>query len=305
MSTSFTVVGLGEALFDVFPDQQVLGGAPLNVAVHAHQLASARSGRGVVVSRVGQDALGERMRQELAERGMAGDYIQADPDHATGQVYVRLDEQGQPDYQIVEDVAWDWLQWDGDLNDLARQCNAVCFSSLSQRHGQARSVIQRFLAEAKQAIRLFDLTLRQHYYDRGTLATGCELATVVKLNLEELDVLCQVLGMAQASVDDRAGALLKRFDLGMVVVTRGKGGTVLYTPTTRYEGAAASVTPSAGADSVGAGDGCAAAILVALVLRLPMQAVADLANEVGAYMASVPGATTALPDAIVARIKVV
>ena len=80
MAASFTVVGLGEALFDIFPDMQVLGGAPLNVAVHAHQVGQAIGGRGVVVSRIGQDELGRQVLQELCRRGMTRGYVQTDPD---------------------------------------------------------------------------------------------------------------------------------------------------------------------------------------------------------------------------------
>ena len=303
MASRFTIVGLGEALFDIFPDKQVLGGAPLNAAVHAHQLGSVRGGRGLVVSRVGQDDLGTRVREELAERGMNIGAIQTDPDHTTGRVYVKVNDQGQPEYEIVENAAWDWLQWDPDLDDLARQCDAVCFSSLSQRHNQARGAIQRFLTEASQAIRLFDLTLRQNFYDRRTLRSSCELSTVVKLNLEELNILCRQLGLEGEGIDERARAILRSFELRMVVVTRGRDGTVIYTPEDRFEGAAASFDPVEGADSVGAGDGCTAAILVGLLLRLPMAKVADLANQVGAYVASVPGATPALAESILQRLQ--
>ena len=63
---TFTIVGLGEALFDIFADRQILGGAPLNMAVHAHQLAAGRGGRGLVVSRVGQDDLGREVCEQLS-----------------------------------------------------------------------------------------------------------------------------------------------------------------------------------------------------------------------------------------------
>lgn len=303
MAAVFTIVGLGEALFDVFPDKQVLGGAPLNAAVHAHQLAAVRGGRGVVVSRVGQDALGDRLRQELSDRGMSLDYIQSDPDHPTGRVYVTLDEQGRPDYEIVVNAAWDWLQWDPDLEDLARRCDAVCFGSLSQRHNQTRGNVQRFVADARQAIRLFDLTLRQHYYDRFVLRRSCELANVLKLNLEELEVLCQTLGITEKDVDRRVAALHKEFKLRLVAVTRGEKGTVLYSPTTRYEGAPAVFQPAPNADTVGAGDACTAAIMVGLILRLPPQKIADAANQIGAYLASVPGATPKLPVELLQLIR--
>lgn len=303
MTEHFTIVGLGEALFDLFPGRQVLGGAPLNAAVHAHQLARASGGRGTVVSRVGQDALGERVATELTQRGMDSTFLQRDPDHPTGKVHVTVDEGGQPDYDIAENAAWDWIQWDPDLEQLAHDCDAVCFSSLAQRHNQSRSSVQRFLTEARGAIRLFDLTIRQDYHDRRTLLRSCELSTIVKLNLEELAILAEQAALPGDDVDARATALRRRFDLKLVVVTRGAAGTVLYSPTRRYEGAPTRYTPAANADSVGAGDACTAAVLVGLILRLPLPEVVDLANHAGAYVASVPGATPALPEALLARVK--
>lgn len=306
MQGQFTIVGLGEALFDIFSDRQVLGGAPLNVAVHAHQLAAPRGGSGVVVSRVGQDELGSRVHEELAGRGMSTTYVQADPDHPTGRVFVRVDEQGQPDYDIADDAAWDWIQSDPDLTDLARQCNAVCFGTLSQRNHQSRSSIRRFLTDARQAVRLLDLNLRQNFYDARLFRTACELATAVKLNVEELDILCSAVAAGAAVApggggdddehDRKIKALFSRFDFQTIILTRGEQGTIIYTPTNRYEGEPAAYEAQPNADAVGAGDACAAAVLVGQLLRLPAQQIANLANQAGAYVASTQGATPKLPD---------
>ena len=304
MQGQFTIVGLGEALFDIFSDRQVLGGAPLNVAVHAHQLAAPRGGSGVVVSRVGQDELGSRVHQELAGRGMSTTYVQTDPDHPTGRVFVRVDEQGEPAYDIADDAAWDWIQSDPDLTDLAHQCNAVCFGLLSQRHHQSRSSIRRFLTDARQAVRLLDLNLRQGFYDARLFRTACELATAVKLNVEELDILCSAVaagagvasGGDDGEPDRKIESLFRRFDFQTIILTRGEQGTIIYTPTNRYEGQPVSYDSQPNADAVGPGDACAAAVLVGQLLRLPTQQIANLANQAGAYVASTQGATPKLPD---------
>ena len=303
MGDQFTIVGLGEALFDIFPDRQVLGGAPLNAAVHAHQLAAVRGGRGVIVSRLGQDELGKRAQNELTGRSISTEYIQMDPDHSTGKVHVTVDEDGQPDYEIVEHVAWDWLQWDPDLEHLARHCDAVCFSGLAQRQNQTRSSIHRFVTEAAQAVRLFDLTLRQHFYDQRMLRHSCELANVVKLNLEELDVLSAQINLPGKSIDAQIRTLIDTFALNQAVLTRGAEGTVIYTRSRRYEGEPVHYEPAKHADSVGAGDACTAAILVGAVLRLPVPKILQLANHAGAYVASVPGATPTLPATILQQLN--
>lgn len=303
MGDQFTIVGLGEALFDIFPDRQVLGGAPLNAAVHAHQLAAVRGGRGVIVSRLGQDELGKRAQNELTGRSISTEYIQMDPDHRTGKVHVTVDEDGQPDYEVVEHVAWDWLQWDPDLEHLARHCDAVCFSGLAQRQNQTRSSIHRFVTEAAQAVRLFDLTLRQRFYDQRMLRHSCELANVVKLNLEELNVLSAQINLPGESIDTQIKTLIDAFALNQVVLTRGAEGTVIYTRSRRYEGEPVHYEPAEHADSVGAGDACTAAILVGSVLRLPVPKILQLANHAGAYVASVPGATPTLPATILQQLN--
>lgn len=303
MPPRFTIVGLGESLFDLFPDKQVLGGAPLNVAVHAHQLASPFGGRGVVVSRVGQDDLGQQLLADLRSRGMTTDYVQTDPDHDTGKVYVSFQEDGEPAFDIVRGVAWDWLQFDPDLEELARRCEAVCFGSLAQREAQTRNTIYRFLSTASHAIRLFDVNLRQHYYDQHILRRSCEQATAVKLNDSELPVVAKVLGLAPVAGETDpafalARALLRQFSLKLLALTRGPRGTVLLTPTETLEQPPVSYPPAPGADAVGAGDACAAGLLVGLLLRWPLSKVLTLANRAGAFVASQPGATPKLPDSL-------
>lgn len=296
MSTPFTIVGIGESLFDFVGDQQHPGGAPMNVAIHAQQLGKASGGRGVLVSRVGQDNLGTQITQTLRERGMTLDYLQTDPDHPTGRVYVEPDADGEVSYEIVENAAWDLIQYDPDMDPLAMSCQAVCFGSLAQRHAQSRNTIYRFIETSRARYKMFDVNLRKPFYDRQQITRSCELATVVKLNSDELGELSGMLSLDGQSVDERVKALMGKFDLRMVVLTRGKDGTVLYTPAGRYEGEPASYDPTDGADPVGAGDSVSAAVLVGKALRMPDQQVATLANRVGAYVAAHAGATPDLPD---------
>lgn len=309
MAERFTVVGIGEALFDVFPDGERLGGAPLNVAVAADQLAQVRDGRGVLVSRVGQDELGERALAELQQRGLSIDYIETDPDRVTGRVYVDFDIEGHPTYEIVRDVAWDVIQFDPDLEDLAPRCEAVCFGTLAQRDGQSRNTIHRFLdMTTHRATLLFDVNLRPPFYDHGIIQRSCERATIVKLNEQELPTVADLMGVSapgegEAKVEAQIKALIQKFELEAVVLTRGAEGTRLYTASGMYEGASAHYEPAEGADPVGAGDACSAAIMVGRVLRMPPQTIVDLANHCGAYVASQPGATPALPETILEMVK--
>lgn len=297
----FTIVGLGEALFDLLPDRQVLGGAPLNVIVHVQQLVAALNGQAFMVSRVGSDVLGRRLLDELRARRMSTQYIQTDPDRPTGTVRVTFD-QGEPQYEIVRDVAWDRLEYTPDLRALVRSCQAVCFGSLGQRERPAQETICHFLQSAMGAIRLFDVNLRQRFYNARILRLSMELASVAKLNLTELPIVIRELGLKPVGssqgpnvLDDLVEALLKEFDLATVVLTRGAQGTVLYTRQGRLEGNPVHYPAQPDADSVGAGDACSAGLLVGMVLGWPPERTLALANRMGAYVASVAGATPILP----------
>lgn len=291
MDDSRLIVGIGEALFDVFPQAQRLGGAPLNVAVHARQLGN----RAALVTRIGQDALGAAIDQTLAERGVITDHIQHDPDHPTGTVMVDFDTDGEPTYEIVREVAWDYLQWDGDLDHLAGQCHGVCFGTLAQRDSQARNVIYRFVQGARRAVKLLDLNLRKPFYDRRLIERSMEMADAVKLSRTELDEVSRLLGF-EGGEAERARLAMRRFKLSWVAVTAGAEGTAVYTPESEHRGAAAATT--AAGSAVGAGDAVAAALLHGVLRRWPWEKTVALANQVGAFVASHEGAVPELNEAL-------
>jgi fructokinase len=303
MVQNLTVVGLGESLWDVLPGGKVLGGAPLNVACHVHALlldsaAGDVSGEAVVASRVGTDALGDEVIRELERRRMSTEYIQRDADHATGTVNVTLDA-GQPTYAFAPDIAWDHLVFTPAWAALAARCDAVCFGTLAQRSQISREAIWRFLDAAPQAIRLFDVNLRQGFYDRESILAGCRRATLVKLNELELPIVADFLNLPAGEAHEQLQQLIERFHLDAAVLTRGERGTLLVLPSEIIDPPPASYPAAPHADAVGAGDACSAAVLVGSLLKLSNTRIAALANHLGAYVASQPGATPEIPLTII------
>jgi len=292
------VVGLGEALYDIFETGPVLGGAPLNVAAHAHQVLAQSDGDGVVYTRVGEDTFGRRLRDALHDRGMLVEYVQTDPKRETGRVLVTLDA-GEPSYEIVEDVAWDALEMTEDGAQLATHCAAVCFGSLAQRSGQSRRCIQAFVGAAGQALRLFDVNLRQHYYSADVLRESLQLASATKLNQVEMREVCRLLDLGEGEPIDLAQRLREMFELQFVALTRGAEGTSLITSDGMLDGEPQSYPKAENADNVGAGDACAAGLLAGFILGMPPEKTLSLANHLGAYVASQPGATPRLPAELV------
>ncbi len=306
MPRPFTIVGLGESLFDVFPDRAILGGAPLNVAYHAHQLCSRDGGRGLVASRVGTDELGRRLHAELKERGLSVEFVQNDDIHPTGRVDITL-RNGEPTYDFLADVAWDHLEWTPQWQQLAATCDAVVFGTLAQRAPASRATVQRFVETAKQAVRLFDVNLRVTYFDDESLRRGAELATVLKLNEDELPVVLKLLSLsdqhlagmpADELVTAGANSLLNAFSasgLSVVVVTHGERGTEWVTRHGSVRGEVARFVRHPDADNVGAGDACSAGLLWGLLNGWPPEQTMTLANRLGAFVASQPGATPVIP----------
>jgi fructokinase len=298
MNGGKTIVGLGEALWDLLPAGKQLGGAPLNVAFHVDQLLRGRRGRGVVASRVGTDALGDAILSDLARSRLTSEYVQRDAAHPTGTVRVELRDR-QPSYTFVENVAWDYLEFSASWAELAARATAVCFGTLAQRSPVSRETIWQFLDANQGSIRLWDVNLRPPFYDRQVLLESCRRATHVKLNEQELPIIGDLLALPTGAPVYRLAQLRARYGLNAVVYTRGQRGTMLVLDDKVISPAAVSYPAAADADAVGAGDACSAGILVGWALGLPPARTAELANHLGAFVASQPGATPQLPPAII------
>lgn len=296
-ATTPIVVGIGESLFDCFPGREVLGGAPLNVALHADALLRPIGGRSVVATRIGRDPLGERLLQELEDRGLDTHAVQIDPKLPTGRVDVTPKTAGDAEYRFQTPSAWDALEFDAPLGKLAEQCVSVAFGSLGQRFDASREAIEAFQGNAPQALRLFDVNLRQDYYSAGLIDRSLRLASAAKFNEAEIEKVACLLGLDRdPEVERTATRLLELYGLDWIALTRGARGTLLLTRESRHAGEAASFPPQAEADSVGAGDACSAGLLYGALRGWPHPDWVTLANRLGAYVASQPGATPHLPD---------
>lgn len=281
-----TIIGLGELLWDVFPDGRRTGGAPANVAYIANQLGAL----GLPASRVGLDADGDALLRALSDRGLSTDLIQRDATHPTGRVTVQLTQQGQPSYVIHERVAWEQLEPTSALLSACALADAICFGTLAQRSERSRGTIHHCLAAAgEQTLIVYDVNLRQHWFQADWIERSARAADVVKLNDEELPVLCRMFQTA----DDSAAALAQRlFDWGVetLVVTRGARGCTVLQPGWTV---AAAADPVQVVDTVGAGDAFTAAFIVGRLRRWPLALCANFANRVGGLVASRAGA---MPD---------
>jgi fructokinase len=289
---NFTVVGLGELLWDLFPQGKQLGGAPANFAY----ISSLLGDHGVVASRIGTDPLGEEAKRRFQHFRLPTDFLQSDSSHPTGTVKVLVDSLGQPQYEITENVAWDFLEMTSEWRALAAQASAISFGSLAQRSAPSRRTILDFLTAAgPKAIRVFDVNLRESFYSPEILADSSRRANLIKLNQEELPKVTELLGAPESVArggDMKSGAqwLFEATGAQLICVTRGGGGSLLVSPEASHAHQGFSVQIK---DTVGAGDAFAAALVHHFLRGAPLSAMNEAANRMGAWVASCRGA---MPD---------
>jgi len=285
---SFKVIGLGEVLWDLLPSGPQLGGAPANFACHASQLGAEAH----LISRVGQDKRGDEIVHRIHELGLSVSDLQVDAAAPTGTVCVSLSGSGVPEYAIHEEVAWDRIAASPEALTIACTADAVCFGTLAQRSAVSRAAIQRLVsASSANALRVFDINLRQRFYDQEIIEQSLKIANVLKLNDQELAVLSLMFELT-GGVHDKIEQLASRFGLQLVALTRAEHGSLLYQSRSWSElrdGQADVV------DTVGAGDAFTAALVMGLLLRFRLEDIHRNAAEVAAFVCSCHGATPALP----------
>lgn len=275
------IVGIGEVLWDVYPDgRKVAGGAPFNFAFHCHQLGHSA----VIVSRVGDDALGRELRERVRELGLSDEYIQTDPEHPTGTVQVTLDANAVPTYTITEDVAWDHLKWDEKIAALAKTYQAVCFGTLASREEETRFTIQRLLTvkrETNAGLIVYDVNLRSEEVP-AFVDWGINTANWIKLNESEF------LRVIDWPNDTTKMIEKLQYYYQLLIVTRGERGCFVL-----GDDGSANVpgVPAKVVDTVGAGDAFTAAMVCLHLEGKPLRECARFAVHYAARVCEQPGGT--------------
>lgn len=287
----YVLVGLGEILWDLLPGGKKLGGAPANFAYHAQALG----GKGVVVSCVSDDDLGHEILRQLSDLGLDQKYVEVDGGHPTGTVTVELDADGNPNYTIHEDAAWDYIPFTSGLLGLGGRADAVCFGSLCQRSEVSRTTVRQFLkATPRGCLRMFDINLRQSFFNQEIVQTMLELSNVLKLSEEELIVVGDILGVngSETNILDK---LVERYALRLIALTRAANGSRLFGPglDSNHPGFPAEI-----ADTVGAGDSFAAVLALGLLEGISLDRVNENANRVASFVCTQSGATPPLPNSL-------
>ncbi|MCH2203066.1 MAG: carbohydrate kinase [Fuerstiella sp.] len=288
------VIGLGEILWDVFPDGRRFGGAPTNFACCAARLGTGSVTTGMV-SAVGHDDLGRQALQRLTDRGVNIDGV-AQTDRPTGCVNVSLDESAVATYTFAPDAAWDTINWTSRLAELAPQTRALSFGTLCQRSEVSRQTVTRFLKSTDEdCIRILDVNLRPPHWSEQMILQSLELANVLKCNDEELSVLGSLINCS-GNETDVLQTMISHWNLQLAVLTRGSAGSMIINragQVSERTAESASVV-----DTVGAGDAFNAAVAIGMLNQVPLPRLHEWAGQVASFVCSSSGATPSIPTSL-------
>lgn len=283
------VVGMGEALWDVLPEGKKIGGAPANFAYHVSQFGLPSC----VVSAIGDDALGKEIIENFTSKGL--DQLIAEVPYPTGTVQVEIDQTGIPLYDIKENVAWDNIPYTEHLDALAKRTKAVCFGSLAQRNMVSRNTINHFLdtmPKDDDSLIVFDVNLRQGFYNKEILCKSMKNCNILKINDEELITVSRMFGYPGIDLQDKCWILLGKYNLKMLILTCGINGSYVFTP----GNVSFQPTPKVEvADTVGAGDSFTAAFIASILKGKSVTEAHSIAVKTSAYVCTQKGAMPILP----------
>lgn len=277
------VIGLGEYLWDLLPSGKKAGGAPVNFAYHASQ----HGVEGWAVSAIGDDELGRELAEVTAAHGI--NMAVSVTDKPTGTVKVEI-ENGQPQYEICEDVAWDNIPVTEQALELARKASAISFGTLAQRSSISRETTKTLVAAVPQsALKIYDINIRQHFWSKELIESSLQMADIFKINDEELDMLKPLFGLENAGTDDACRFFMEKFSLKMLVLTGGDRFSSIY----HESGKSTIPTPKVEVvDAVGAGDAFSGAFIGSILTGKSIEEAHQTAVETAAYVCTQAGAWT-------------
>ena len=268
------VLSFGEVLMDCFPDKNVIGGAPFNVAVHLRRLGEDAA----VITKIGRDELGLEIKNTLTKERLTRQ-LQIDQNYPTGRVDVTLD-QGQPSYVIHKGCGWEFIS----VDDIEPP-DFFVFGSLALFFEKNKQTFKNYRKHFNKTLFVCDLNLRAPFYDKKTIDLCLNATDFLKINDEELAYLSN-----KYQVNDVINWLKIEFDIQKILLTEGaKGATlfwddkIIYCPVTSVKNLK---------DTVGAGDSFTSLFIHGVINELPlevsMQRAADFAGMICQTSGAVP-----------------
>lgn len=275
------ILCFGEVLWDIFPEGSKAGGAPFNVAYNVHKMRVDVQ----VLSKTGNDDRGKKLREQIRNWGISTQLIQVDENHPTSTVIAKIDEHNEATYEIINDVAWDHIEYFPEYNELVSNAEAFVFGSLSSRNETTRNTLLKLLDQAK--LKIFDVNLRPPFIDVELIKTLLYKADVVKINKSELQQILELTEEQYSTEEDAVKTIQRHFAVDEIVLTKGSEGARYFVGDKSYTIPAVPITV---ADTVGSGDAFLSGFIAKRIFNEIPEEILKNAVSLGAFITSKYGA---------------
>ena len=275
------VVGIGEVLWDIFPSGRKAGGAPINFVYHA----TTSGADGYAISAIGDDELGREIFDLVDKIGIK--HLIDTVAQPTGTVYVELRD-GNAEYTITDNVAWDFIPFNDEMKSLAQKTDAVCFGTLAQRSEVSRESIRKFLSYTPDRVyKILDLNLRNNFYSDTLIDESIKLCNVLKVNDDEFLFIKKLYSKSDISDDEAVKWMMAEFNLKYFILTSGADYSEIYSPAQKSHIETPRVVV---VDTVGAGDSFTGAFVAAILKGEDLKSAHAAAVDRAAKVCTIAGA---------------
>ncbi|TNF44101.1 MAG: hypothetical protein EP310_03665 [Bacteroidetes bacterium] len=280
------IVAFGEVVWDILPNGKVLGGTPLNLVYRCNSFSE----QGFLLSRVGDDDLGNEAIEKLRELGISDDNVQSDTEFPTGTVHISFENNYDPRYIVTPDVAFDHIEFSAEALKLVRDADCLFYGLLPQRFGISKNTLRELIKESPDSIHFFDLKLFEHFFNVKVVENLLERSNIVRIKEKEISFLCRELGLNDERLKEFCEELTGKYKIDLILVTRGQNGVFAF-----HKKKGAFYDPGYNieiVDNIGSGMAFSAGFLHYYLNGKPIQQALDFGNAAGALNTTKRGATS-------------
>jgi fructokinase len=280
------IVAFGEVVWDILPTEKVLGGTPSNMVFRCNSFGE----EGHLLSRVGDDELGHLALKRLEELGISVNNVQIDSEFPTGTVNISFDENQEPVFDVTPDVAFDHIEFSTEALKLVHDADCLFFGLLPQRFGISKNTIRELIKESSSSIKFFDLKLFKHFFNVNVVEYLLQSAHIVRIKEKEIGFLTSNLHLKPGSLEQFGEQLVKRFDIDIILITRGFNGVFAFHKNKGAFFDSGYVVDMK--DNIGSGMAFSAGFLHLYLNGSQLQEALNFGNAAGALNATLVGATS-------------
>ncbi len=280
------IVAFGEVVWDILPNEKVLGGTPSNFIFRCNSFGE----EGHLLSRVGNDSLGMQAIKRLQELDIPVNDVQVDPEFPTGTVNVTFDEKNETIFDVTPDVAFDHIEFTPEALELARNADCLFYGLLPQRFGISKNTIRELIKESSVSLKFLDLKLFQHFFNVSLVKHLLQSAHIVRIKEKEIDFLTEKLGFIKGDLSRFGEQLVNTFQIDLVLITRGQNGVfAFHNSEGEFYDSGFKIELK---DNIGSGMAFSAGFIHYFLLGKTLQEALSFGNAAGALNATKTGATS-------------